>query len=184
MPSQTLVFLAEVNLALGLVDVNEYKERLSVAHWLSASDKFITDPREPSQHGQDEARQDQIFEALNEPEVRIVPTGDPASEDWFHLVLLNKWYFTRSDPDSYPSTPHGHLQNAERAWPKLNPYTGRVFKAKHQEDTSCRLTKHEMQTIWRAAAFRDFCRSHVLWYAEAHPHYAFRVRHALRFPRW
>lgn len=53
------------------------------------------------------------------------------NQDWLEFVAFGHWYFTKSDPDPYPSTPHGHFQSANNPWPKLNPYTGRVFDAKH-----------------------------------------------------
>jgi hypothetical protein len=182
MPYRTLLFLAEFSFELGLIDLSEYIERSRVAHWLADDDPSWADPREPNPGEFDEP--DPADPASNGELTQVVGTGKPEDPDWLELIVLGKWLFTRSDPDSYPSTPHGHLHSANRPWPKLNPYTGRAFKAKHQENIKLRLTKHEMRELWRTVAFRDFCRSYILWYAEANPHHAFAARHPLRFPRW
>jgi hypothetical protein len=184
MTNLTLLVLPEFSFALGLIDVNEYMERRKVAHWLADDDPAFADPREPSSDEREGPRREQADPPSNSAATQITGTGKPDDPDWLKLLVLGKWMFTRSDRDSYPSTPHGHLHNANRRWPKLNPYTGRVFKAKHQEDTTLRLTKHEMRELWRTEAFRDFCRSYILWYVEAHPHHAFAIRNPLRFPVW
>ena len=180
MSTQTLIVLAELSFGLGLIDVTEYEDRYRVAIWMGEDGTSLeahADPREPPvpdgepEHSEDEHAQ-------------VVGSGKVDQPDWIELLALGKWLFTKSDPDAYPSTPHGHLHSATREWPKLNPYTGRVFKQKHQEDTTLRLSKTEMQRLWRDHAFRDFCRSYILLYVEAHPHHQFRVRHLLRFPRW
>ena len=181
--TRTLLVLAEFSLELGFIDISEYEERIQVARWLSDNGNLSADPRTP--------QIDKYSEPLEGPDsktdgetVRIVVSGKVADAEWIELVVLGNWYFTRSDPDPYPAIPHGHLQSADRSWPKLNPYTGRVFKAKHQEELSLRLSKQKMRELWKAEAFRNYCRSHILWYAEAHPRYGFSVRHPLRFPRW
>jgi hypothetical protein len=178
--TQTLLFLAEFSFELGLIDVSELAERRRVALWAADDGSSLADPRELSL-GQLEPLRDSESE---QSPTAIRGTGEPADPNWLELLMLGKWLFTRSDPDPYPSTPHGHLHDANRPWPKLNPYTGRVFKAKHQEDPTLRLTKHEMRRLWRTEAFRDFCRLYILWYIEAHPHHMFRVRDPLQFPRW
>lgn len=180
MSTQTLFVLAELSFELGLIDVTEYEDRCRVAIWLSQDDtsgKVAADPREPA------VPDTEPMDSENE-QAKVGGSGKVDEPEWIELLVLGKWLFTKSDPDAYPSTPHGHLHSATREWPKLNPYTGRVFKQKHQEDLTLRLSKIEMQRLWRDHAFRDFCRSYILLYVEAHPHYDFRVRNLLRFPRW
>lgn len=182
MSTRTLVALAGLSYEFGLIGADEYEERIKVAHWLSDGTPKMCDPREPKASEQSDPpvphdRQSKDGVQL----VNGVRTDEP---DWIKLVVLSRWYFTRSDPDPYPSAPHGHLQSATRQWPKLNPYTGRVFKAKHQEDINLRLKRSEMRLVWQDEAFRDFCRSHILWYIETHSQHVFKVRHPLRFPRW
>jgi hypothetical protein len=180
MATRTLLVLAELSFELGLIDVTEYDERHRVARWMAADESsfdFSRDPREPpAPEGVSRSRDDEHAEFRG--------SGNLSEPGWIELLVLGRWLFTKSDPDTYPSTPHGHLQSANREWPKLNPYTGRVFKAKHQEDAALRLSKKEMQCLWRDHAFRDFCRSYILLYIEVHPHYAFRAKKPLRFPRW
>ncbi|RTR61060.1 hypothetical protein DY931_13800 [Pseudomonas aeruginosa] len=177
---RTLCSLADISYMLGAIDASEHLERLEVARWIVEDDSALDDPRGPAEEP-DEPR----FEELKgESAVQVSSSGNPEEPGWLEFVAFRKWYFTRSDPDPYPSTPHGHLQSANRAWPKLNPYTGRVFIAKHREDVLLRLTRSELRQLWATEAFRDFCRSHIMWYAEQHPHHEFGVLHPLRFPRW
>lgn len=183
MVKRTLFLLAEIHLTLGLIDLTEFEERLKVAGWLASEGSEVPDPREPKLPDAFEISAE-TTSVKSESTARDGPSSGFDAPDWLELVVLKKWYFTRSDPDPYPSTPHGHLQSASRAWPKLNPYTGRAFKAKYQEDRARRLSKSEMQVIWADQAFRDFCRSHIVWYMEEHPHHKFGVRHPLRFPWW
>lgn len=180
MSTRTLLVLAELSFELGLIDVTEYEERCRVARWLTEDDStsaMARDPREPPAPESEQSSPD-------EEHAKVKGSGRVEEPGWMELLVLGKWLFTKSDPDAYPATPHGHLHSATREWPKLNPYTGRVFKEKHQEDVTLRLGKREMQRLWRDHAFRDFCRSYILLYVEAHPYYAFRVTHPLRFPRW
>ena len=176
--------LADISILLGLIDEDEHKERLAVANWVY-EEADVIDPR-GSGDANEERKINLDTDSLEAYEATVLGNGatELQREDWIHFVAFKTWYFTRSDPDSYPSVPHGHLHSADRAWPKLNPYTGRVFKAKDEEETSMRLDKKQMRELWRNLAFRDFCRSHILWYIEKHPYYHFRVNHLLRLPRW
>ncbi len=182
MPVRTLIFLANVSFEFGLIDLNEFNERINVARWIG-QESPAPDPREPFINERTELDQEPD---KDDPEVRpLVQVASNLSEqDRILFLAFKKWYFTISDPDPDPSTPHGHLNSPNNKWPKLNPYTGRVFKAKHQEDRTQRLTKKEMRELWRTEAFRDFCRSHILWFAEQFPSHRFDVKDRLRFPVW
>lgn len=180
MTIRTLLVLSELSFELGLIGISEYEERYSVARWMAEDDASYGghgDPREPPT-SESEPR------PIEDEHTKINSCEKVSAPDWMELVVLGKWLFTKSDPDSYPSTPHGHLYSADRKWPKLDPYTGRVFKAKHQEDPNLRLSKSDMQRLWSDHAFRDFCRSYILLYLEIHPSYKFQVKNPLRFPRW
>ena len=182
MSRNALLTLAEHQLSLGLIDICEFNERLELAHWISHDISSEQDPRAtPS----DAEFVHQSGECAAEPIAATagVRASAPGTSAWMELLLLGKWIFARSDPDPYPSLPHGHLQHGRRPWPKLNPYTGRVFSAKHREDVSLRLDNSRLRRIWADAAFRDFCRIQIVWYTEANPHFVFPVRHPLRLPR-
>jgi len=119
---------------------------------------------------------------------RSQPTIE-ASNDWIEFICLSTWVFTKADPDPFPSVPHGHFKKQNNKWPKLNPYTGRVFMAKHQEDKTRRLSKDEMRKIWRDREFREFCIEMIRWYRNQFPHYLFPIGNGnddliLRLPRW
>ena len=178
---RTLLLLADLSIEFGLIDISEHIERRNVALWLADDEPCLIDPRELAPN---ESREEHTDPSSDDELVRIAGSGRPDDPGWFELLVLREWLFTRSDPDPYPSTPHGHLYRANRAWPKLSPYTGRVFKAKHQEHPTLRLTKREMRELWRMEAFRDFCRSYILSYIAAHPYHEFAVKYPLRFPRW
>ncbi|WP_447062568.1 hypothetical protein [Vibrio alginolyticus] len=181
----TLFTLARFHYELGMIGHDEYKERIEVALWLSDHGKASADPRLDS----DEDIQDENHE-LNEDErvpVRIRSSTEKTCDErdnWLEIVCLGFWVFTKADPDSYPSIPHGHYKSQNRPWPKLNPYTGRVFSSKHQEDKSQRLSKKEMRNIWRDERFKSFCREMIVWYQEQFPYFEFDVTRPLRMPKW
>lgn len=178
----TLQVLADLHHQFGLIDASEHRERFAIARWISSDEVEDQDPRDPIVKV--ESSEDASTESVVKRGSEARSPSRPDEPEWLEFLAFNKWVFTRSDPDPYPSTPHGHLHDSNRAWPKLNPYTGRVFKAKHQEEASLRLSKHQMRTLWGTQEFRDYCRSHVVWYMEAHSHHGFGVRYPLRFPRW
>jgi hypothetical protein len=185
MVASTLIALARFNLQFGLIGIDEHIERCEVALWLDDRNGKRLDPRAAaaSEEHHEEKERGSADNAGDPPQKRG-GDGPHESDSGEVEFLFRGWIFTKSDPDPYPSTPHGHWRNPNAKWPKLNPYTGRVFKEKHQEDISARLSKKEMKELWNDSRFRDFCRSYILWYREAFPHHAFSVADPLRFPRW
>ncbi|MBL0576349.1 hypothetical protein [Aeromonas caviae] len=185
----TLITLAEFHYALGLIGCHEFNERIIMAQWLADADKGRwPDPR--LEFGEESVPPEQDH-AAHESEPAVSYTTASSKEntnrddtDWMEFLCLGTWVFTKADPDPYPSIPHGHYLSQNNSWPKLNPYTGRVFLSVHQEDKSKRLSKKDMQKIWRDEKFKSFCREMVVWYKEQHPHIEFPVRHLLRMPRW
>lgn len=177
-----LATLAKISFHWGLIGVDEFQERIVIAKWLAESDGTSTpDPRVP------EVETERSNDFLrSESEILAVTIKDEAddAQDWLEFLFDGQWIFTKSDPDPYPSMPHGHLRNANRPWPKLNPYTGRAFSKKYQEATQYRLSKSKMQQLWRNQKFRTFCRDHIVWYMEEHPYHGFPVKDPLRFPTW
>jgi hypothetical protein len=176
-----LAFLAKASFQVGLIGIDEYDERLRVAQWLYDKHGHWSDPRLPV--GLEDRREEQEFDTASGRDdgggVRS-PVSDPVEIEFYY----QGWIFTKADPDPYPSTPHGHWRSQNQKWPKLDPYRGRVFQAKHQEDVTRRLSKKEMKKLWNDGRFCDFCRDHIRWYMEQYPHHAFRVRDPFRFPRW
>lgn len=181
--------ISDLSYHAGLIGLAEYEERLDIADWLSASGSGVPDPRMPAN------------EESKKSEVRAIPLRNKdavegnssengkTSEDqnsWPQFLAFNKWLFTVGDRDCYPSVPHGHLRNKTREWPKLNPYTGRVFSDVHQEHVGSRLSKEEMKLLWNDSDFVELCRKQVLWYSDFAPAYEFpRARFGkLQFPRW
>ncbi len=183
-----LINMAEVHHQLGMISHDEFWERIEVALWLSEDAEASSDPR--TNLGEEAEPEEDNNEDVGESDsvVSKISGGNGSSsrndENWIEFLCLGVWVFTKSDPDSYPSVPHGHHKSQNKKWPKLNPYTGRVFKAKHQEDTSKRLTKKQMKMIWQDEKFKSFCREMVVWYQEEYPYFEFSVRRPLRMPRW
>ena len=132
----TLITLAEFHYELGFIGPDECRERVQVALWLSG-ELDGGDPRLESLEEEINDRREK-FESENEAVISKRVFGNSAAagneNDWLEFLYLNTWVFTKADPDSYPSIPHGHYKSQNKPWPKLNPYTGRVFSAKHQED--------------------------------------------------
>lgn len=178
---KTFVALTEISYHFGLIGVDEFTERMEILRWLMDESGEIPDPRLVDEES--------VEEDLKHEYPKSVDKSDSENDNdgimyFIPSVLSKTWVFTKSDPDSYPSVPHGHLENKNRSWPKLNPYTGRAFAAKHRESRKLRLGKDEMKALWRDDKFRDFSRSAVMWYMEEFPFYAFPVRNPLRFPKW
>lgn len=184
-----LINLAEIHYEFGLISHDEYHERIHVALWLADTHPGCElDPRTDSD---EETPKNSEYESeYNDKQGAVIArTGSGHStqkdnENWLEFICLGTWVFTKADPDSYPSVPHGHYKNQNTKWPKLNPYTGRVFSSKHQEDISRRLSKKQMREVWSDPGFKSFCREMIVWYREVFPCYEFPVRSPLRMPRW
>lgn len=183
---RTLVNLAEIHYELGLIDYDEFNERVGIALWLS--DGLDVDPRDGSEGitesnnldgSEREKNQDSVIAKIDSGKSNV-----ENDESWLEFLCLGVWVFTKSDQDPYPSIPHGHFKSQNKKWPKLNPYTGRVFKSKHQEDKSQRLEKKEMRDVWTDEKFKSFCREMIIWYREQFPYHEFSVSRPLRMPRW
>lgn len=181
-----LINMAEIHHQLGFISHDEFWERVEIAQWLSDEAGETADPREigvevdPEEEINKDVGDDSIISKISEGNEGFSNND----ENWLEFLCLGIWVFTKSDPDSYPSVPHGHHKSQNKKWPKLNPYTGRVFKAKHQEDISSRLSKKQMKTIWQDEKFKSFCREMVVWYQEQFPYFEFSVHRPLRMPRW
>lgn len=186
----SLIALAEFSYHFGFIGIDEYFERIKIACWLSedSSTIKIKDPRLSDDERDLEKDNEEIGDiglkiSCSKSGSRDENLDLPFDENWIEFVFNKQWFFTKSDRDPYPSTPHGHFKGKNNRWPKLNPYTGRVFKTKHQEETSKRLSKNELKKLWSEKRFRSFCREYIMWYMEEFPDYKFPVPHPLRFPR-
>lgn len=185
----TLTTLASLHYEHGFIDRSEFEERLQVAYWLcDDAEDCNVDPRrsydEDAEPNQSQAKDEHDFsDSLIVNMKNDNSKSEKEDEHWLHLLFLKTWVFTKSDPDSYPSIPHGHFQNKNKQWPKLNPYTGRVFSGKHKEDTHSRLDKDQLNTLWNDHRFRSFCRDMLVWYIEKFPYYEFPMLDPLRLPR-
>lgn len=180
-PFLTMTILAEIHFTHGLIGIDEFQERIAVAEWLHKKNDSMTDPRFPEIETNIESSPEEgTGDSSDESQAK---SSDPYL--YFTTIGLSKtWVFNASDPDLYPSVPHGHLNLKTRSWPKLNPYIGRAFKAKHQEETKLRLSKKEMRDLWLNNDFRVFCRNHIVWYMATFPSYSLPVARPLRFPKW
>lgn len=185
--TNTLMHLAELHHAYGLIGLSEYRERIEVALWLG--EDGMMDPRlageePPDAGGVPEPEELPNYEVIVRP--RNHPSGSAAHlepDDDLELIFM-AWRFTGADQDPFPSVPHGHLDSANRPWPKLNPYTGWAFKDPRNEEKSRNLSKKQMVLLWSDKRFRSFCRERVVWYMETFPKYRFPVSNPLRMPRY
>lgn len=181
----TLITLARFHFELGIIGYDEYVERVEVALWLSGHGEINTDPRLDSEEDIWDEEKEHKEEEFEPVFTRQSPGKlNENMDNRLEIVCLGLWVFTKADRDSYPSVPHGHYKNQNRPWPKLNPYTGRVFSSKHQEDNNQRLTKKEMRNIWQDERFKSFCREMIIWYREQFPYFDFGVTRPLRMPKW
>lgn len=170
----TLITLAEIHYDLGLIGHNEYCERIDIALWLSGQYDTL-DPRELPQ-GNIPIQQDAITIQGNS---RLII--HPKTEEKY--LCCGHWIFTKADADSYPCVPFGYYKNPKQQWPKLDPYTGRVYNAKHQENVQQRLSKADLQKIWADEMLKSLCREITIWYQEQFRSYTFPVRNHMRIPK-
>jgi hypothetical protein len=185
----SILLLSDLSYELGIIGLAELQERMEVARWLSPRGASKSDPRGSGgeERGLPAERRDSGDSAPSPGQAGGQGgLGEDEDPGWMKFVLLNRWHFTLGDVDCIPSVPHGHENAKTQAWPKLNPYTGRVFVDVHVEDVSRRLDRSEMQQIWRDDEFVERCRRQVLWYSERFPRYTYpnARRGKLNFPRW
>jgi hypothetical protein len=147
MRDDILTFLAEVSLEFGLIGISEYYERRGVAIWLNDRDDNLFDPR-ADPPGREDQREEQQPDSANEPGHGRSGDGPRVSDQGEIEFYYRGWVFTKADQDPYPSTPHGDWEHQNNRWPKMDPYQGRVFKEKHQEDVGRRLRRKEMRELW------------------------------------
>lgn len=185
--SQYIRLLSDISLMAGLIGCFEYIERHQIADWLEDPGYRIPDPRATS-HENHGSLSEGSYEEHGSEKVKLNATGEPGTDvpPWLELLMMNQWMFTIGDADCYPSVPHGHYKSKVREWPKLNPYTGRVFFDIHKEDSSKRLNKNDMITLWNDSRFIEHCRKQVHWYSNFAPGYEFpnARRGKLVFPTW
>ncbi|TGL19781.1 hypothetical protein EHQ47_16930 [Leptospira bourretii] len=170
----TLFILADIQFILGIIGYSEYEDRIKIAHWIYGD--IEDDPRS-------EIRETN-FSLENNPDFSEKIVNKMKEEGSIEFKCFGIWIFTKADPDPYPSVPHGHYKDQNKSWPKLNPYTGKVFNEKDQEDKSLRLTKEQLKILWSDEKFKSFCREMIVWYLEEFPLYDFPVRIPLRFPKY
>lgn len=166
----TLITLAHIHFEVGIIDYDELNERINVALWLSdEQEEFAKDPRSDPEENIEQNKSENDENEIVITTIKENKNKSSRNEDEraMGIICLGLWVFTKSDPDSYPSVPHGHFRSQNNKWPKLNPYTGRVFASKHQEDKKQRLSKKQMKVIWSDEKFKSFCREMIVWYQEA-----------------
>ena len=194
--SRIIQLLNDLSYEAGIIGLVELEERNQIASWIFSRDqsriRARTDPRGPlEREPEEQARieEAEVFRPIdNNGSVLVSSVNDTADQEpaVMQFLALKRWYFTIGDADCAPSIPHGHENAKTQRWPKLNPYTGKVFTATHQEDSSRRLSRFDMQMLWQNDSFVDHCREQVAWYAGRFPHYRFANarRGILAFPRW
>lgn len=185
--SQYIKLLSDISFMAGVIGFFEYYERYEIADWLEDSTDQLPDPRGAINDGEVFSQIKEFSDESNaDAPGNRVAGADNEPPEWLELLMLNQWMFTIGDRDCYPSVPHGHFKAKTNEWPKLNPYTGRVFVAGHKEDSAKRLNKKEMIDLWNNTKFVERCREQVLWYSDFAPAYQFpRARRGkLIFPKW
>lgn len=160
--SQYVLLLSDLSYMMGIIGAAEYEERLAIVNWLDVDSRSQYDPRsneifacEPSGQCVSETESGN-FERHHGGHFHA-PNVDSA-EVQLEYCALGTWVFTLGDRDCYPSVPHGHEFEKAKKWPKLNPYTGRVFVAPHTEDVSRRLGRTDMISLWNDHSFVHHCR--------------------------
>lgn len=183
--TQFLLFSADLHHAYGLIGAHEHHERSMVAHWLAIPS--MADPRRasasPEERDEEPTPGDEgaVEQRTLDPGAKIPSREYP---DDLEFIFQKRWHFTGADPDPYPSVPHGHLDSENRRWPKLNPYTGRVYDHVEEQNISLMLTRKQLTLLWGDEKFRDFCLERVKWYKDTYPRYRWRVTDPMILPRY
>jgi len=87
-------------------------------------------------------------------ENRIDEFGNQVAHLWANASTgLAQWEFHQSDPDFFPSIPHGHFMG--RRQPKLDAYVGWIYRGAEQIG---REPKKKIIALWNDTTFRDFAR--------------------------
>ncbi|UJP05632.1 MAG: hypothetical protein LZF61_01245 [Nitrosomonas sp.] len=102
-----------------------------------------------------------------------------------HLILSRAtglshyWIFHQSDPDYFPSIPHGH--HRQRKHLKLDSYLGWCYYGGQQAG---REPRAQIIALWNDCKFREFALKIINWYLCNFPGYhKWRVRNPLRLPK-
>ncbi len=112
-------------------------------------------------------------------ENRIDEFGNQVAHLWANASTgLAQWEFHQSDPDFFPSIPHGHFMG--RRQPKLDAYVGWIYRGAEQIG---REPKKKIIALWNDTTFRDFARVAIEYYIEHFPNYCWRVADPRRLPR-
>jgi hypothetical protein len=82
------------------------------------------------------------------------------------LTGLTQWVFHQSDPDYFPSVPHGHYQGKKQ--PKLDAYLGWIYDGSRQTG---REPRAKIIALWNDQKFRDFARTAINFYIASFPSY-------------
>lgn len=93
---------------------------------------------------------------------------------------MSRWHFRKTDPDHFPSVPHGHEDNMD--WPVCDPYTGRVYDGEREELQDRRLSRKTRIALWKDAKFRAFALTAIMYHENAFPYRPIRVRRPHRLP--
>jgi hypothetical protein len=169
----------KIQFEYGVIGINEFLDRIeTLEELLNDSEDFNDSNYNQERDGSpnSEVESDSTKTSKDDPEDEII--------HFIPLGLKEKWIFTIGDKDPFPSVPHGHKNNENIKWPKLNPYTGRIFSSKLQ--INGRLDKKQMKILWNNQAFRDHCYKQVDWYCSFSPRHQFPISKSkiFRFPRW
>lgn len=176
----TFIYLSECEYHVGIISFADLAERRDILAWLTDELKTNIDPRYSPNN--DDSNDEKIrideFDKAESPQIKSSEStaeDKPPILEFLPLGLKNRWCFTLGDKDNYPSVPHGHLNDKDRPWPKLNPYNGRVFKAKDREDVRHRLVRREMVCLWNNKKFREEALKQIEFYQKTFPHHRFPV---------
>lgn len=183
-------FISDVEYSLGVISLADIQDRAEVYAWLldPGAGGASVDPRDGESPGEsnESPPQDESTETAT-PAIPSSGTGGKAEDPPLQFLpagLRSRWCFTKNDADFYPSVPHGHLNDKNNSWPKLNPYTGRAYAAKEKEKSSLRLTRDEMISLWNNQHFRKHALETIAWYSETYPRYHFPVPKPFHLPKW
>lgn len=96
-------------------------------------------------------------------------------------ALGGPWELKISDPDFFPSIPHGHLRAARDI--RLDVYRGLTFNRAKGERPEARERRQFIVALWNDNSFRDFATRAIRHFMLQKPGHCWRVPNPLRLPR-
>ena len=121
------------------------KHILQMEEWTDQDEWIVSENRPDEQQRDKSERRESVVEGGDydfDAILRFMPASSTG---------LSHWIFHRSDPDPFPSVPHGHYKGQKQ--PKLDAYLGYIYNGAAQTG---RESRKKIISLWNDPKFRAF----------------------------